>query len=133
MALGGLGFIVSPSIWSGEESSSVPAGSEDASVHAPVTSTPDIDVQAFEKTYGGFSPERRLEGWLYNLKITNTGSGDLEIIDVIINDRPECAPGFGGIRAHLRVGEFAAWDSPCNIVRATIKTNQGEKTYKWRR
>ena len=64
------------------------------------------------------------------IKITNVGDGSVEITNLLINDRKECASidllAGGTI---LKVGDERLYISPCNVVRATVTTKTGSNTY----
>lgn len=65
------------------------------------------------------------------LWIWNTGSGPVNILDLTINDRPECFTlGMGNqIPQTLRVGDHGLWWSGCGIVRVNVRTDRGSETY----
>jgi hypothetical protein len=67
--------------------------------------------------------------------VTNVGHEPVTVLDVDINDRQECKPtnAATGKKAgqpyRLKVGDYIAWNGPCPIVRALIKTDHGNATY----
>jgi hypothetical protein len=74
----------------------------------------------------------------FYLRITNTGTEDIKIQDLAINDRDECSdPGvIGPIRKNgriLKVGEVFTSTMTCkgSMIRVTVKTDHGAETYTW--
>jgi hypothetical protein len=73
------------------------------------------------------------------LRITNTGTEDIKIQDLAINDRDECS-NLGDVRGLrkngriLKVGEVLTWPMTCegSMVRVTVKTDHGNGSYSWK-
>jgi hypothetical protein len=72
------------------------------------------------------------------LRITNTGTEDIKIQELAINDRDECSdPGvIGPIRKNgriLKVGEVFTSTMTCkgSMIRVTVKTDHGAGTFTW--
>jgi len=72
------------------------------------------------------------------LQITNTGTDDIKIQDLRINDRDECSNPevIGSLRKNgrmLKVGEVFTSKMTCegSMIRVTVKTDHGTETYRW--
>ena len=67
------------------------------------------------------------------LEVTNVGRGPITITDIVINDREECTttngPGDKFKPLTLRVGDKKILFSVCQIIRATVRSDQGSGTY----
>jgi hypothetical protein len=73
-----------------------------------------------------------------DLRITNTGTEDIKIVDLAINDRDECSNPdvIGPIRKNgriLKVGEVFTSTMRCkgSLVRVTVKTDHGNGSWGW--
>jgi hypothetical protein len=76
------------------------------------------------------------------LEITNVGRKAITLVSVTINDRPDCnvyrldailgnnKPLFPTI---LNVGDKVSISGSCQIIRATVETDQGSNTYSFNR
>ena len=74
------------------------------------------------------------------LEMTNTGSKPVKIIRITINDRPDCtiyrlsfvdnSPLFPST---LKIGDRVTLAGSCQIIRATVETDQGSSTYRFNR
>jgi hypothetical protein len=74
-----------------------------------------------------------------SLRITNTGTDDIRIQDLAINDRDECSDPeiIGPLRKNgriLKVGEVFTSTMTCkgSLVRVTVKTDHGTGSYGWK-
>jgi hypothetical protein len=74
------------------------------------------------------------------LEITNSGSSPVQITRVRINDRADCTiarlsfiEGESPFPLTLKVGDELSLMSSCQIVRATVATDQGSETYSFNR
>jgi hypothetical protein len=69
------------------------------------------------------------------LAIQNAGHSPIRILQIVINDRTDCAPWVDTSTGHkfqpadLKVGDATIWLSSCPIVRVEIKTSEGSYTY----
>ena len=74
------------------------------------------------------------------LEMTNVGSKPVKLVRITVNDRPDCSvsrlsfvdnsPLFPSL---MRVGDELSLVSSCQIVRATVETDQGSNTYSFNR
>jgi hypothetical protein len=74
------------------------------------------------------------------LEMTNVGSKPVKLLRITINDRPDCSvsrlsfvdnsPLFPSV---MRIGDQLSLVSSCQIVRATVETDQGSNTYSFNR
>jgi hypothetical protein len=76
------------------------------------------------------------------LEITNVGRKPITLVSLTINDRPDCnvyrldailgnsKPLFPSI---LNVGDKVSISGSCQIIRATVETDQGSNTYSFNR
>ena len=76
------------------------------------------------------------------LEITNVGRKAITLVSLTINDRPDCnvyrldailgnsTPLFPSI---LNVGDKVSISGTCQIIRATVETDQGSKSYSFNR
>lgn len=74
------------------------------------------------------------------LEMTNVDSKPIKLLRITINDRPDCSvsrlsfvdnsPLFPTV---MRVGDQLSLMSSCQIVRATVETDQGSNTYSFNR
>jgi len=74
------------------------------------------------------------------LEMTNVGSKPVKLVRIAINDRPDCnvsrlsfvdnSPLFPSI---LKIGDKLSLLSSCQVVRATVETDQGSSTYSFNR
>ena len=74
------------------------------------------------------------------LEITNTGKKPLKIVGMKINDRSDCSisrlsfiEGRSPFPLTLKIGDELSLMSSCQIVRATVDTDQGSETYSFNR
>lgn len=69
------------------------------------------------------------------LAIQNAGHSSISILEIVIDDRPDCAPWISTSTGNkfepidLKVGDATMWLSTCPIVRARIETSRGTYTY----
>jgi len=67
--------------------------------------------------------------------VINVGSKPIRITNVTINDRADCLVYRRSLKSEnfvpteLQVGDQLSLFSPCRIVRATVETNNGARTY----
>jgi hypothetical protein len=74
------------------------------------------------------------------LEITNTGKKPLKVVGIKINDRSDCSisqlsfiEGRSPFPLTLKIGDELSLMSSCQIVRATVDTDQGSETYSFNR
>ena len=76
------------------------------------------------------------------LEITNVGTKPIKLIGLTVNDRPDCnvyrldailgnsKPLFPST---LNIGDEVSITGPCQIIKATVETDQGSNSYSFRR
>jgi len=96
----------------------------------------DFQVETSALGFGG-------KGITITITITNIAKEAVTVTDLIVNDRSDCKVSRSGIvnnngyaalgqvptKSTLKVGDQMTWSSGCNVVRVTVKTDQGSDTF----
>lgn len=103
-------------------------------VRHAINSTPNIELEV-QRTDSTFRNDGQA------IQIVNIGTKPLTVTKVIVNDRPDCpttsaAEMLGQKPTNgysLNIGDKLFLRSTCQVVRATIETDQGSATYSFNR
>jgi len=98
--------------------------------------SPDLDLELVRRDLFDAAHDGKV------LEITNVGTKPIKLTGLTVNDRPDCkvyrldamlgnnTPLFPSI---LKVGDEISIAGSCQVVKATVETDQGSSSYSFRR